>query len=372
MANTFSTDRHSLRYPSPKRLVFALVLLPLFLVNLAVNRICMLADEVLFRAYRKQKVTKAAFIIGVPRSATTFLFNLLIRDKKNFHGFKLWELVFAPSICQKYFFLLVSLLDRKFGSPLYRLSLIFDRKVFGQFVHIHDIGITKPEEDEVLFLYNLSSIYFFYCWPRVKVLDNLLYHDARLPDTVRRRNIDFYYRCIQRHNFVFDRHDQRYFLSKNPTFIPRMESIAKRFESAKFIYPVRTPIKTIPSTISLNAHILSNFCKLPEEYPLAEQTGEFIIDWYAMAAKTLAAMPANRYLTLGFDRITGNTQALLIDLYNFLSLDITEQTWAVHPGLHEKPSYESKHKYPCGLGLDSPLVQERLKSIVSGDLLIEK
>lgn len=346
-----------------------MLVLPAYLITLIINRIFLLLDEVLFPGYRKLEITKAAFIIGIPRSATTHLFNVLYQDQQNFHGFKLWELVFAPSICQKYFFLSVRGIDRKIGCPVYRLALLFDKVFFGKFVNIHDIGITKPEEDEVLFLYNFSSLFFFYFWPGLKILDNLFYHDLRLPDAVKKRNINFYYRCIQRHNFVFDRHNSKYFLSKNPTFIPRMESIAEKFSNARIIYPLRTPYSTIPSTISLNARILSNFCKLPEKYPFVSETRDFVLEWYVIAERTLNETIKERFIKVNYDQITNDPEGLLCDLYDFLDLKIKKENASSGRKQNDRPEYRSLHIYPEDLGIDSDLISERLKNIISPEML---
>jgi omega-hydroxy-beta-dihydromenaquinone-9 sulfotransferase len=367
--NTFSTDRNSPRYPSVRRLLVVLLFLPLFFFNLMINRVFMLLDNIIFFNYRKLDHIKAVFIIGVPRSATTYLFNLLYQDKANFHGFTLWELAFAPSICQKYLFLLIRHLDRNTGNHLYKLSVILDKAIFGKFVHIHDIGLTKPEEDEALFLYNLSSLYFFYFWPGVDVLEKLFYHDSKLPEHVKRQNIDFYYRCIQRHKYVFDRGNNKYFLSKNPTFIPRMESIAKKFHDARFIYPVRTPYKTIPSTICLNAHILSNFCTLPEAYPFAEQTRDFILNWYIMADKALTTTIRERHVKAEFEKITRDPKSLLADLYKFLELNIDERMALLGSFLHDNTRQKSRHEYPGNLGVDRTIIKDRLKGIIADDIL---
>jgi omega-hydroxy-beta-dihydromenaquinone-9 sulfotransferase len=363
LSNTFSLDRGSPRYPAAKRLLFAFVFLPLFLLNLLVNSLFLFLDNLFFPGFRKQAIKKPVFIIGVPRSATTRLFDLLFEDKKHFHAFTLWELVLAPSVCQKYFFLMLRYLDKMVGSPLFRLMKAVDRILFGKFVHIHDIGLCKPEEDEVLFMYNLSSLFFFYGWPGLPILDKLFYHDMRLPMHVKQRNIHFYFRCIQRHVYVFDRNNQRYFLSKNPTFIPRMASVADRFPSARFIYPIRSPYKTIPSTISLNLHIMSRFCKLPESYPYAAETRDFILNWYIMADQAFASMPADRYIKVGFDSISLQPEALMVRLYAFLGIDIARRQAASHPTKKETTPYKSKHIYPDDLGIDKNLIRARLKDV---------
>jgi omega-hydroxy-beta-dihydromenaquinone-9 sulfotransferase len=372
LIHSFSFERKSLRFFSPKRVIAVFLFLPIFLISIIINWFFFLLDELIFPGYRKLEIRKAAFIIGVPRSATTHLFNIMFHDQHNFHGFRLWELLFAPSICQKYFFLFVRWIDRRTGNPLYRLSLFLDRIIFGKFIHIHDMGLTKPEEDEVLFLYNLSSLFFFYFWPEPEILDDLFYHDTRLPLSVRRRNINFYYRCIQRHNYVFDRQGKKYFLSKNPTFIPRMESVAERFGQALFIYPLRTPYSTIPSTISLNRRLLSNFCAVSGGYPFIDETRDFVLEWYIIAERVLREKIRERGVTVTYDRIKADPDGLLRDLYRFLGLEYPEGNEQTESRTGGGKEYKSLHVYPDGLGIDKELINERLKGIVPQEMLINK
>jgi len=370
--HSFSYKRKSLRFFSLRRVIAVFLFLPLFLVSLIINWFFFLLDELIFSGYRKLEIRKAAFIIGVPRSATTYLFNILFHDQLNFQGFRLWELLFAPSICQKYFFLFIRWMDHKAGNPLYRLSLFLDRIIFGKFVHIHDMGLTKPEEDEVLFLYNLSSLFFFYFWPEPKILDGLFYHDTKLPESVRRRNINFYYRCIQRHNYVFDRHGKKYFLSKNPTFIPRMESVAERFDNALIIYPLRTPYSTIPSTISLNKRLLSNFCTMSAGYPYIDETRDFVLRWYIMAERVLREKIRERGVTVNYDRIKEDPEGLLRYLYWFLGLEYPEYKGQTDSQTWVGSDYKSRHIYPHDLGIDKDIINERLKGIVPQEMLSNK
>jgi hypothetical protein len=348
-----------------------LLFYPFFTLVLSVNWIFLLLDEILFPFYRKQQVQQAVFIIGVPRSATTFLFNVLSQDTENFHCFKLWELLFAPSIIQKYVFLLIIKTDQLIGKPLYKLSIAFDNKVFSSFRNIHDIGLTKPEEDEVLFLYNFSSLYFYYFFPGLEDLDHILYHDQVLPPKVKRRNIQFYYRCIQRHNFVFDRNNQKYFLSKNPTFIPKMESIANKFKQAKFIYPIRSPYQTIPSTISLNARIFSNFSRLSTPYPFPDKTRHMLIEWYKQAEQVIKNKISDRTIQVNYTDLTGQTIKEFQKIYRFIFQEAEGKKLLPEDLIKTQKQYKSKHHYPKDLGIDKNEINAELSGILNPELLKE-
>ena len=123
------------------------------------------------------KITNAVFITGVPRSATTYLYNSLAKDKRNFTYFKLWEILFAPSIIQKHIVSWILKVDRLIGRPLYRTSLLYDRIFLARIARLHETGLSKPEEDEMLLLYTFTSVYLAYFFPDLPALDPYMFFD---------------------------------------------------------------------------------------------------------------------------------------------------------------------------------------------------
>ncbi|MEO6036990.1 MAG: sulfotransferase, partial [Saprospiraceae bacterium] len=358
----------NLRFISGRRVMAVLVFYPVFALFFLVNWFFLLLDELLFPDYRKTDCSKSVFIIGIPRSATTLLYKILAADTRHFHCFKLWELVFAPSILQKYFFVGVQSLDRRIGNPLYRLSLWLDKVIFGEFRGIHEMGLSKPEEDEVLFLYNFSSVYLHFFYPDTPVLDNVLRYDEMLPEKVRTANVNFYYRCIQRHQYVFDRRGKRFFLSKNPCFVSKMNSIALRFDRAKFIYPLRSPLQAIPSTISLNARIHAVFTSAGKTFPLAEKTTDRLLDWYLHADHVMKTTIGERGYTAYYQRLTTEPKRVFKEIYRFLGID--------HPAMQDVYAsidqntryYASPHRYLDRLTVDTDLVYKRLNPVFSPEI----
>ena len=220
-AHTFSLKKRSLRFPTIRRVFSALVILPSFLVLIIVNKIFMLLDWVIFPGFRKMKLRKTSFIIGVPRSATTYLFNLLAKDRGHFTCFKLWEILFAPSVIQKYILSGILKLDRLVGRPLYRFSLLMDRIFLAKIAMLHETSLSKPEEDEMLLIYAFGSMYLAFFFPDVPALNPHLFFDEDLSREKRKKLMLFYKRCVQRHVYVFDRREEKFFLSKNPCFISK-------------------------------------------------------------------------------------------------------------------------------------------------------
>jgi hypothetical protein len=319
-ARTFSLKRKSLRFPTPRRVFSALFILPFFFVLIIANRIFMLLDWVIFPGFRKVKLRKACFIIGVPRSATTYLFNVLAKDKEQFTCFKLWEILFAPSIIQKYILSGIIKLDRLTGRSLYRFSLLFDRIFLGKIATLHDTGLSKPEEDEMLLIYAFASIYLAFFFPEVSSLDPHLFFDEGLSPGKRKRVMLFYKRCVQRHVYFFDKKEGKTFLSKNPGFISKTASIAEMFPDATLAYMLRSPLKTIPSTISLNLNVYSIFPGKRKENPLSDKTTETVMHWYKMADDSIKNYWQNRNITVPFKKITTEPETTIKGIYKFLNI----------------------------------------------------
>ena len=320
LLHTFSFKKRSLRFPTPKRLFGVLITLPFFFILILVNRMFMALDSIIFPAFKKLKLSSVVFITGVPRSATTYIYYLMAKDKNNFTCFKLWEILFAPSIIQKYFFYWMLKLDRLIGRPLYQASLFWDRIFLSQISRLHETSLSKPEEDEMLLLYAFASVYLAFFFPDVPALDPHLFFDEDLPTEKRKKIMLFYKQCVQRHVYFYDRFEKKFFLSKNPSFASKTTSLAETFPDARLIYMLRSPLQTIPSTISLNKNVYSIFSGSISTNPLAGKTKEIIIRWYQMADRSIAKWWQKRSITVPFKKITRAPAETILDIYEFLKL----------------------------------------------------
>ena len=97
---------------SLQRLLVMTLFWPLFLLVQAINGLGLLLDYLLFPDFRRVQVREPLFVVGVPRSGTTFLHRLLAMDER-FTTTALWELLFATSITQRYFWTGVARLDKR-------------------------------------------------------------------------------------------------------------------------------------------------------------------------------------------------------------------------------------------------------------------
>jgi len=232
LLNLFTFERNTFRSISVKRVVLVLFLVPTFILLLIWNRFFMALDHIFFPSFKGQMVTDPVFIIAMPRSATTFLHHAMVNSGQ-FSYFKLWELLFAPSIIQKYFFLGINYLDKILGHPIRSLVLFVENVIAGDFKKIHLLGLDLPDEDELLLLWNISTAYLHFLVPCQEIFKPYFHFDELMSQQKQAEIIGFYEGCIKRHEYVFNRKGSRVFLAKNPFMIPKAKSIGKYFPTAK-------------------------------------------------------------------------------------------------------------------------------------------
>ncbi len=229
-----------------QRLVIMLLFWPLFLVVQLINGAGLLLDYVLFPDFRRVSIREPLFVVGVPRSGTTFLHRLLALDDR-FTTTALWELLFAPSISQRYFWTAIAGLDRALGRPLGRLLHWAERRLLGGLDGVHKTGLLDPEED-YLGLIPVWGCFLMVLVVPVPALWRLTFLDRDGSAAEKTRLMRAYRRFVQRHLYFHGQHKQ--LLSKNPSFTPWIETLSDAFPDARFIGCLRNPSQSVPSQIN--------------------------------------------------------------------------------------------------------------------------
>ena len=193
----FSWNPKHMRGFNGRRIIMSLLLVPVFVILLVINRLCMLLDHLLFPGFRSQQNKNPVFIVAAPRSATTYLFHLLASQQELFTTFTLWEIIFAPSIIQKFIFSAIIKADKLIGSPIKIIILKIEKILFGNFTHIHKISLALPEEDEAILLWNMSTVYLNFFFPDTNHFDDYFLFDECVDARKQHRVMKYYYRCVQ-------------------------------------------------------------------------------------------------------------------------------------------------------------------------------
>ena len=339
----FSFDSKNMRWFNLKRIVISFLILPIFLLILFVNRLFLALDYIFFPGFKKLQIKNPVFIVAAPRSGTTFLYHSLCNNKEAFTFFKLWEIVFAPSIIQKYFYLFIFYLDRLIGSPIKKIILFIEQLLIGRISKIHLIGLDLPEEDEAILLWNLSTIYLNFFYSDSHFFDNLFEFDEMKDSKKKKQILNFYKKCILRHNFVFNRNSDKQFLSKNPALMSKVESLKVIFPDAKILNINRCISKTIPSTLELNHNLYALFTSRLTPIQVDERTILYLVKWYKMANDNLEKYFKDSYLKIDFKKMTSNSTEELKIIYQFLKL--TAGKGIVELVQEVKTEHKSSNKY---------------------------
>jgi len=326
-----------------------------------VNWTCLILDEILFPAYRQMPVTRPVFIVGFPRSGTTYLHRLLDGDHDLFTSLKLWEIIFAPSILQKKFFRLLGKLDRMMGKPLYRTAIRIEGKLFEGSRKMHKISHFEAEEDEIILMHIFSSLFLAFMFP-FEDMDAFGRFDTDVTPVRRAKIMGFYKKCVQRHLYVFG--PNKHFLSKNPASSSKINAIYETFPDAKIICMVRHPFEAIPSAISWVSYGFNQF-NTADQQVLTDRILRLMSPWYTYPLAELDKRPESSQMIEKYDDLVSNPAAFVKRVYLRFGFSISTAFDAFLLTESEKAKkYKSRHDYSLGgYGLDAHKIASDFKPV---------
>lgn len=336
------------------RHVIFLVVFPLFYIGLQlINRICFLLDDLFFYEYRGIEVKSPVFILGFPRSGTTHLHRLFAKDEEN-TSLLLWEMMFAPSIVQKKFFLWFGRFDRKIGQPFYRFFIAVEEKQFAEARKMHHISHFEPEEDEIALIHIFASAFQMFMFPFDETL-KYTHFDTALPERYRAKVMTFYKDLIRRHLHVFG--PTKRYVSKNPAFSCKINSLYAAFPDAKIICMVRTPFEAVPSAVSWMSYNVNTF-HISENRYHTERIIDGIAHWYKYPVEQLMKYPESSQSIETYDKLVSQPKAVVEGFYKRFGFSVSDafQKKLENADQNAK-SYKSRHLYSLE---DMGLSRERI------------
>jgi len=225
-------------------LSFFLVLFPLFALFTA---LCLLLDHLLFPGFRRVKLERPLFIVGHPRSGTTYLQKVIAQDEGQFFAIRSWEAL-CPSILQKKVLSFIGRLDRARGGRLKAAILRREARRKSPLDEIHENGLFELAEDDRILLHAFSA-------PGILWLLHpaepgwQFYFDRLATPRDRARVMKFYRACLRRQAYF--KGGNRTLISKAPSNALKVKSLHEFFPGCRMIYTVRNPVDSVPSLISL-------------------------------------------------------------------------------------------------------------------------
>ena len=312
-------------------------------------------DELFYPAYRKQEVREPIFIIGNPRSGTTFLHRLMTRDKRTFACMHTWEIFFAPSIVSRRVVKALSALDGWLGNPFEKTMAGLEGRWQDRNV-MHVQAMRAPDEDEALLLHSFGSVLI---WSFTSMLDDaraFTFYDQRVPHAERMAQTAFYKRCLQRYLHSDGRHPegaQRHYLSKNPAFTSRIDTLLEQFPDARFVYIARNPLDMIPSMTSITRFVWTLVGDPVEYGSLHDYVIELAKHGYHYPLERLQGLDPGRYVVVRFDDLTGNARQTVEGIYRQFGLELSPGYARILDEATERARHHrSRHHYSLeALGL---------------------
>ncbi|MGC9348596.1 MAG: sulfotransferase family protein [Anaerolineae bacterium] len=334
--------------PTPKRIGVLAGFYAIFVPVEFVTQISLLLDNLLFSAYRQHAVEQPLFIIGNPRSGTTFLQRLLAQDRRNFSCMKLWEILLAPSILQRRVVQGSIGLDRRLSSPLRRLARRL-RSTWEEENPMHPTGLLAPEEDQYLLIHIWSTLAVWQFGAILKDEAEAYTHfDLQIPENQRRKITAFHKEAIQRHLYAHRRAGDRpkHYLAKNPSATPKIASMRAGFPDGRFIYLVRNPLDMVPSMISTLDYTWQVLGDPLERYATRDYVVEMAKHWYTYPLEQLAEMPDETYAIVRFNDLVDDPNQAVRSIYDRFGLDVDSGFGQVLKDATERSRhYESDHGY---------------------------
>jgi hypothetical protein len=303
-------------------------------------------------------VDAPVFVIGPPRSGTTFLHRLLAKDER-FTTYKLWQIAF-PSLTMQKPIRRLGRLDRRIGQPIHRAVAALQDRAVGWADGMHELRLEQPEEDEALLMHAFATEMLAVPFPVPQALIDYRRFD-RIPDDRRRRIMAFYRRCVQRH--LLQEPGKR-FLSKNPSFSYKVGSLRETFPDGRFVTLVRHPAESISSLLSLldamRGTVGIDWGERRERD--RQEVLDYMAEGYAGAIQGVDAMPEGQGMVVRYDDLVASPRKTVTRIYDQLGIDMTDAYAAVLAHEEERAAgYKSSHKHDLeAMGLSHAAVEARL------------
>ena len=327
---------------TPKRIGVMLALTLLFPLIEAANWLGFALDSLFFPRWRQASLEAPLFVIGNPRSGTTLLHRLLMRDADTFCVMETWETLLAPSVTQRVVFRALARLDRLVGRPLGRLIAAIERGV-QRGIPMHGVGIRQPEEDEGLLVHLWAGLMPWGFFPDPE-LPPAARFDQELPRDQQDRVMRFYRDCLLRHAHA--RTHGRHYLAKSPAFSGKVAALLRHIPDARCVVLVRSPLEQVPSELSFRSFIWHRFADPLERYPLIEPVLAKIDHWYRHPIAVLRARPLATWLEITYDELTADPEAAIRRIYQRFGLELSPAYAETLARLSRRAQgYRSQHRY---------------------------
>jgi hypothetical protein len=349
------------RVPKARRYYLAVLLVWVPIVS-TFHAICFALDWILFPDLKRVEVREPVFMVGHARSGTTLTHRLLSRDEGRFSSFMLYELYF-PSLLQKKAIRAIARWgEEKLRGLLAGQVRAWEDWRYGPSRHMHEMGLTEPEEDDIVLYYSMAAGFWITKMPYMGKLD--FYHMNDWPERKRRRYNEMYRECIRRQLYLNG--PEKTHLSKNPMYSGRVASLLEAFPDAKIIVNVRDPNETIPSLLKL---VRAGWKQLDWDAQRQKRCLQILADqsWhtYLHPVEYLDAHPEVSGSIVDYRDLLSDPAATIERIYRDLDWTMSDEFRETLAGEGKRArEHRSRHQYSLEeFGLEKDAIRRELASL---------
>lgn len=292
----------------------------------------------------EQQIKRPLFILGLPRTGTTILHELITQDP-SFRSPASWEVArpLPPPAAQTYNS------DKRIAKVDRTLRLL--EKMAPGFQVIHAIGAQLPQECVYILASSFVSEQFGY-----------MYNVPQYRDWVLQQNMSSAYAW----HAQFLQHLQtdtarEHWVLKTPAHLASLDSLLAQYPDASIVWTHRRPLQAIASFSSLTSTLRRGFSTRIDPV----ETGAYEFEHCAkMTQRGMAARQAldtGQFIDVSFDAICADPISVVSTIYTHLGRELThEARLNMREYLRRRPrNLYGEHRYsPQAFGLDTTREQQ--------------
>ncbi|MBA3014698.1 MAG: sulfotransferase [Proteobacteria bacterium] len=294
-------------------------------------------DRIFFPGYLRMEVKRPVFIIGHPRSGTTFLHHLLTKCDQA-AAFPCWHILFP------------ALTGRVLVGPLIRRLINSGKaEVMPEWTG-HAMALDKVEEEEMLFLHNFDTQFVTagLLGFDEREYPELHFHDLQ-PQQRRFRSMRFLNGLFQRQIHSTGKSQ---IIAQTHFSTHRLKTMLEFYPDAKFIYIIRNPHHVVPSFLSLLHNSIEfrwGLSKIPKTMldRYNQRRYQAIIDLYTYFhdLQTQGEIPADRVMVLPYELLRNDLETAFNRIIDFTGIRANDSLREfVTKRASTQQQYQRKHK----------------------------
>lgn len=356
---------------SVRHMLFAVTFTLLFLILRTFVLAGRILDDFFHPGWRTQEVRKPIFIIGNPRSGTTFTHRLMAGDER-FTYFKLWQTIF-PAVTYYRLFGFLGRLDREIGSPMARLFAYLMRKGLSGWEKMHPTGPDKAESDEMLFVYAFLSPLAALLFPYLDELPQLKFPD-RLPEDDQLYLRLYFKDCLKRHVYATRAArpngtalTDHILLEKVALIAGRLRLVLAALPDARIVHLVRHPYESVPSLMSMFHAPLPTLAPqhAAKDGRAMREVATMIFEYYRTILEVKRGLSPERFMEVRYEELVADPGGTVKRIYDRFGIPVSPnyKDWLDQETERAK-GYKSRHQYSLEeYGLTREQVYAELKGV---------